>query len=155
MSTNTNKPARLLKAIEEQILFLIPTAVVTHSFIATPGATYGDEYLTVAFSGQNHLILCNAEAAPASGLTDGLGLTQRVYTPDVIRLGLDIGAGLADADTALAHGILTAVCASKNTRFAYHQKAAIAIAELVAGDATEIWGASFGEYGVFGYMGNQ
>lgn len=151
MSTNTQKPARLLAAIKEQIQFLLGSgAVIADAFDAND-----DPYLSIAFSGQTHLVLVKHELAPASGLTDGLGLTQRVYTPDVAFVGIDTaaeGAGL-DADTEKAKAVITAVVAPKFTRLSWHYKAAIAVAELVDGDATQV--VTFSPaYDGFGYLGN-
>jgi len=151
MASYTQKITRLLKAIEDQIGFLIPTAVVTHAFDAN-----SDECLAIAFSGQTHRVRGKPETAPACGAVDGLGLTQRVYVPTVIQVGIDIsaeGAGL-DADTELARTALYVIVSSKNTRCQIFAKSAIALADMIDGDASLLLNYSYSVDGT-GIMGNQ
>lgn len=150
MASSTNRINRYLKAIEDQLLFLVPTAVIAHGFDVN-----GDENLTVVFSGQTHRVRGKPETAPASGLTDGLGLTQRVYVPDLIQVGIDIsaeGAGL-DADTETIRAALYIVCASKNTRCQIFAKSSIALADMIDGDASLVLNYQPAIDG-FGYLGN-
>lgn len=150
MASSTQRVNRYLKAIEDQLLFWIPTAVVTHAFDGN-----GDENLVIAFSGQTHRVRGKPESAPASGLVDGLGLTQRVYVPDVIQVGIDTSAegGGLDSDTELARAVLYIVCSSKNTRCQIFEKSAIALTDMVDGDASLVLNFQ-PAYDGFGYLGN-
>lgn len=135
MSANTKRIERYLKAIEDQIKFLLPTAVITRAYDGN-----GDETLAVAFSGQTHRIRGKPETAPACGAVDGLGIAQKVYVPDVLQVGIDTtaeGAGL-DADTELARSILYVVVSSKNCRTQIFGKDGIALTDMVDGDASLI-----------------
>ncbi len=150
MSAYTQRINRYLKAIEDQLLFYIPTAVITHSFDGN-----SDECLAIAFSGQTHRVRGKPETAPASGLTDGLGLTQRVYVPDVIQVGIDTSAegGGLDADTEKMRTALYIICSSKNTRCQVFAKSGIALADMVDGDASLLLNFQ-PAYDGFGYLVN-
>ena len=55
--------------------------------------TNGDVYLAITVSSTiDAIIRFTTVAAPASGATDGLGLTQRVYTPHLAQVLFDIAA---------------------------------------------------------------
>lgn len=150
MSAYTQRANRYLKAIDEQISFWIPTAVITHSYDAN-----GDENLSLVFSGQTHRIRCMPETAPACGTVDGLGLTQRVYVPDLIQVGIDIAAegGGLDADTELMRAVIYIVTSSKNTRLQVFAKSSIALADMIPGDASLILNFQ-PAYDGSGYLGN-
>lgn len=150
MTAFTQRVNRYLKQIEDRIAFLIPTAVITHAFDVN-----GDETLAIAFSGQTHRVRGKPETAPASGTVDGLGLTQRVYVPDVFQVGIDTsaeGAGL-DADTELARAALYIVVTSLNARTQVFAKSAIALTDMVDGDASLVLNYQ-PAYDGFGYLVN-
>lgn len=149
MPTSTLKPTRLLKAIEDQLAVLAPTAVVTHAF---DGTTF-DESIAIVYNTKTYRVRCRAEAAPASGTLDGLGLTQRVYSPDLIQVGIDIAT--PDANTEFMKCALGAIVYRKDTRVQWFAKSSIALTDMVDGDASLILNVSPGnETGVWGYMGN-
>jgi hypothetical protein len=153
MASYTQKITRLLKAIEDQIQSLLPTAVIAHAFSASPNL---DESLTIVINGRTHRIAAFPETAPASGLVDGLGLPQRVYVPTVIASGVSLSAGSdASAGIPLERAVITTVVTSKNTRARLHEKAAIALADMVDGDASLVLNYNWSYDNAYGYMGNQ
>lgn len=149
MSSNTQRVNRYLKAIEDQIAFILPTAVIAHAFDVN-----GDENLTIVINGRTHRVRGKPETAPASGLTDGLGLAQRVYTPDVLEGGIDTAAG-SDASAGIPHErvAIDTIVTSKNTRVRLHEKASIALTDMVEGDASIVLSYQPAIDG-FGYLGN-
>jgi len=150
MAANTQKNIRLIEAIQEQLGFLASAAITTKLFDVND-----DVYLTVAYSGQTHLVRCKHETAPACGALDGLGLTQRVYTPTIMQLGVDTAAesGGLDADTEFIRAILYVVVASKGTRVEVYAKSGIALTDMVLTDASLV--ANYNSlYDGSGYMGN-
>lgn len=150
MSANTQRINRWLKAIEDQIAFWIPTAVITHAY-----DTSNDECLAIEFSGQTHRVRGKPEAAPASGQYDGLGLAQRVYAPDLLQIGIDTSAegGGLDADTELMRAALYTVVTSKNCRCQIFAKSSIALTDMVDGDASLVFNFQ-PAYDGFGYTLN-
>jgi hypothetical protein len=158
MASYTNKISRLLKAIEEQVQALLPTAVIAHAFTAVNADPLlsQNESLTVVINGRTHRIAGFPETAPASGLTDGLGLAQRVYVPTVLVSGVSLSAGGdASAGIPLERAVITTVVTSKNTRARLHEKAAIALADMVQGDASQVLDYNWCYDNAFGTMGNQ
>jgi hypothetical protein len=153
MATNTQKPTRLLKAIEDQLSVLVPTATVVHAF---DGTTF-DESIAITYTAKVYRVRIRAEAAPASGTLDGLGLTQRVYSPDLIQVGIDIsgeGAGLT-TDCELMKQALAAIIYRKDCRVQWFAKSSIALTDMVDGDASLVLTVNPGnETGVWGYQGN-
>jgi hypothetical protein len=153
MASYTNKISRLLKAIEEQVQHLLPTAVIAHAFSASPNF---DESISIVINGRTHRVAAFPETAPASGLKDGLGLDQRVYVPTVIASGISLSAGGdASAGIPLERAVITTVVTSKNTRARLHEKAAIALADMVQGDASTVLDYNWNYDNAFGTMGNQ
>lgn len=153
MASYTQKVTRLLKAIEDQIQALLPTAVITHAYSAAPNY---DESISIAINGRTHIVAGFPETAPASGLTDGLGLAQRVYVPTVLVAGVSLSAGTdASAGIPKERVVIDTVVTSKNTRARLHEKAAIALADMVAGDASIVLDYNWCYDNAFGTMGNQ
>jgi len=153
MASYTNKISRLLKAIEEQVQHLLPTAVIAHAYSATPDF---DESLSITINGRVHRVAAFPETAPASGLLDGLGLPQRVYVPTVLVSGVSLSAGTdASAGIPLERAVITTAVTSKNTRARLHEKAAIALADMVAGDASIVLDYNWCYDNAYGTMGNQ
>jgi hypothetical protein len=149
MSAFTQRINRYLKAIEDQVQFLLPTAVIAHAFDVN-----GDENLTIAINGRTHRVRGKPETAPASGLVDGLGLTQRVYVPDVLEAGISTSAGTdASAGIPVERAVIYTVVTSKGTRARLHEKAAVALTDMVEGDASVVL-VFQPAYDGFGYLGN-
>lgn len=153
MASYTQKINRLLKAIEDQVQYLLPTAVITHAFSASPNF---DESIAIVINGRTHRVAGFPETAPASGLTDGLGLAQRVYVPTVLAAGVDTSAGSdASAGIAKERAVLYAVVTSKMTRARLHEKSSVALTDMVDGDASIVLNFSWPYDTPYGTMGNQ
>lgn len=149
MTAYTARINRYLKQAEDRIQFLLPTAVIAHAFDVS-----GDENITIVINGRTHRVRGKPEAAPASGLTDGLGLTQRVYVPDVFQLGISLSAGSdASAGIPLERAAIATIVTSLNTRVQWFEKAAVALADMVDGDASLLLTYQ-PAYDGFGYLGN-
>jgi len=122
----TQKIERLAQSIiDEATLRAKPSDIV----IAKSYDANNDLLLTITGTGLSTMyILILPEIAPASGTTDALGLTQRVYTPDIIRFGWDATNTLS----AVAGGLLLlASCLTKGCRVDMHSDAGITAADLI------------------------
>lgn len=146
MASATGKADRLIKAIGDEIALKFPTAVLTYGYDANIDAT-----LDIALASNTHRLRIKPEAAPASGATDGLGLTQRVYVPYVIQFARDTTA----AADALQY-YFSALLASKGARVEFYTKATPAYADMTGPTATNfITQYQFQGADVWGYLSNQ
>jgi hypothetical protein len=122
----TQKCERLAQAILDEAAFRCPAYTFVKSYDADSNILFTITGTGIATS----YILILPEAAPASGATDGLGLTQRVYTPDVIRFGYDSSAAF---EAAFANFALFHILALKGTAVEVYVSATIAASDLRAG----------------------
>jgi hypothetical protein len=101
------KIARLAKALQDDLILRLGSAA--NSFpVAVAYDGNKDLYLTVTDApGSSAIVKFETQAAAFSGQTDSLGLTQAVYTPHIVKLGIDAGAtGALASDTATLSGVV-------------------------------------------------
>ena len=130
----TQKIERLVQAILDEAAYRCPAYTFVKSYDASSNIL-----ITVTGTGiSTSYILVLPESAPASGLTDGLGLTQRVYVPDVIRFGYDTSAAF---DAKFANFALFAILVSKGTAVEVYTDASIAASDLTGPASAKYIGA--------------
>ena len=148
----TQKCERLAQAIADELQLRIPIVgtsndyavadfVITKSYDADSNV-----YLTVTpKTGISHFILIRPEDAIPSlpvYATDGLGLPQRVYVPNIIRLGLDTTYAIGASPVALT---LIAVCVLKGCKTEFYQSATIAESDVRTGPSNGNFVVAFGD----------
>jgi hypothetical protein len=122
----TQKCERLAQAILDEVQYRCPAYTFVKSYDADSNILF-----TVTGSGiSTSYILILPEAAPASGATDGLGLTQRVYVPDVIRFGYDSSAAF---EAVFANFALFSILSKLGTAVEVYISATIAASDLRTG----------------------
>ena len=127
MSYPTEKAERIVQAIIDEMALMSAGTTIVKSYEAN-GTGVTDIGLTITGTGlTTSYVLIKAVNAPASGTADGLGLTQRVYTPHLIRFGYDSSAAMENA----AAFTLLAIMLKQGVQVDLHADAAIAMADLL------------------------